>query len=60
MDLHEEIDLYLVLGVNRNATDLQIKKAYHQQAIKWHPDKNPNCKEAEERVQLASPPSSPT
>ncbi len=42
-----EHDLYETLGVKRNATEQEIKKAFHKFAKKFHPDVNPNNKEAE-------------
>eukprot|EP01084_Bolivina_argentea_P159431 277663_1 len=40
---------YKILGVERNATKEQIKKSYRKLAMKWHPDKNPDNKDAAER-----------
>ena len=50
----ERRDLYEVLGVSKNATDNELKKAYRVLAKKYHPDANPGDKEAEEKFKEAS------
>ena len=49
-----EKDYYETLGVNRSASDSEIKKAYRKLAVKFHPDKNPGDKNAEEKFKEIS------
>ena len=44
-----EASYYEVLGVDRNSDEQAIKKAYRKLAMKYHPDRNPDNKEAEEK-----------
>ena len=46
-------DYYEVLGVSKNASDADIKKAFRRLAMKYHPDRNPDNKEAEEKFKEA-------
>jgi molecular chaperone DnaJ len=47
-------DCYDILGVSSNASEEEIKKAYRQMALRYHPDRNPDDKDAEERFKEAA------
>ena len=54
MGANDYKDYYSVLGVNKNSTSEEIKKAFRKLAVKYHPDRNPDNKASEEKFKEIS------
>ena len=52
--MNNQKNYYHILGVNKSASSEEIKKAYRKLALKYHPDRNPGDKQAEEQFKLIS------
>src|SRR5690349_17877137 len=52
--MNHKKDYYEILGVSKNTTQSDIKAAYRKLAMKYHPDRNPGNKEAEEKFKEAA------
>ena len=45
------VDYYQILGISKNASEKEVKNAYRRQARKFHPDLNPNDRDAQKKFQ---------
>ena len=54
VSMNAKPDYYTLLDADRNASENDLKKAYRKQAIKFHPDKNPDDKKAEDQFKAAA------